>query len=86
MSIGISILTSLPTDNVHPPCQSCNVRAGYSNAESFRRMRRGEKRVVLPGRGAPVLRPYNAKTEAKEGKGRTESAPTTDPNAGSMPD
>src|ERR1019366_8716689 len=34
---GISILTSLPTDNIHPTLSVCNAPARLLNAESFRR-------------------------------------------------
>jgi hypothetical protein len=40
LGTGISILTSLPTDNVHPTLSVCNAPARLLNAEPFRRPRR----------------------------------------------
>jgi hypothetical protein len=40
---GISILTSPPTDNVHPPPSVCNAPARFLSAEPFRRVRQNLK-------------------------------------------
>src|SRR5260370_15571413 len=57
MFTGISILTSRPTDNVHPPPSACNAPARCLSAESFRRLRARRARVTLadtPGRSIPL--------------------------------